>query len=80
MTNNEMSIDYLWSAILGTALQQDANVICAEHIDDYLEAHHEDLTPQELERVKADTISIWQKQIQEVRDDFESFTVTRWGS
>ena len=80
MTNNEMNANYLWSAILGSALQQDATALCAEHIDDYLEAYHEDLTPQDLERVKEETLSIWQKQIQDVRDDFQSFTVTRWGS
>ena len=80
MNKSEMTTNHLWSAILGSALQQDANVICAEHIDDYLEAHHEDLSTQELERVKAETLSIWQDSIQEVRDDFEFFTITRWGS
>ncbi len=80
MNDTEFSIDYLWSAILGSALQRDTNAICAEHIDDYLEAYHEDLTPQDLEQIKLQTISIWQERIEEVRDDFESFTITRWGS
>lgn len=81
MNNTHECTQYLWSAVLGTALMRDNLHICDELVDDYINAYHidqEDTTA--LQELKTRTIKIWLQEMAEVKDDFESFTVVRWGS
>ncbi len=81
MNNTHECTQYLWSALLGAALNRNILQICNELVDDYIDAYHEDQEDATaLQELKNQTINIWMDALAEVKDDFESFTVVRWGS